>query len=219
MSKLNLADMLNFRLKERFVRIDITFCQGPLRVEVVQTRKVQDITLTNLRHAEQKNSQRQSSQVSKFLLFRLEQETYGVLLSAVKEVIGITSITRLPHFPVYFKGIINLRGTIISVIDLRAKLGLKSSDYVRMKTCIIIVEVKEHTIGIIVDDVAEVVGHTDDSIEADFTVSSTVDSRYIVGVARSADDRLTILIDIEKIFSDEDLGYLRRSLNQGIQKQ
>ncbi|MFW7380822.1 MAG: chemotaxis protein CheW [Oligoflexus sp.] len=157
--------------------------------------------------------------VSKYLLFRLGEETYGILLSSVKEVIGITSITRIPHFPPYFKGIINLRGTIISVIDLRAKLNLKATEYVRMKTCIIIVEVNDHTIGVIVDDVAEVVGHHENAIESDFTVSSNVDSRYIVGVARSETDRLTILIDIEKIFSAEDLGYLKKSLNHGIQKQ
>ena len=146
----------------------------------------------------------------KNLVFSLENERYGIPLSTVKEVIGLTSIMPLPHVPDFFKGLINLRGRIISVIDLRIKLGLPSSEYIPKKTSIIITDVNELTIGTIVDNVEEVVGFDCKQVENNIDISSSVHRNYILGVAKAKENKLVLLLDIRKVLSPDELELIEK---------
>jgi len=146
----------------------------------------------------------------KNLIFSLDSEKYGVPLSTVKEVIGMTNITPIPHVPEFFKGLINLRGKIISVIDLRLKLGLKSTDYKAKQTSIIITDVNELTIGTIVDDVEEVVGFSSDQIEHNLDIASSIQREFIDGVAKAENNALVLLLDIRKVLNEEELELIKK---------
>jgi purine-binding chemotaxis protein CheW len=122
---------------------------------------------------------------SKYLVFDLMDERYGVPLSSVKEVIGLTDITVVPNVPTFFKGLINLRGKIISIIDLRSKLKLQQADYEDKKTTIIIAEIDDFTIGTIVDDVREVANFENSQIEHGLDIQSNAGREYITGVAKT----------------------------------
>jgi purine-binding chemotaxis protein CheW len=146
----------------------------------------------------------------KYLVFQLHQECFGIPLSTVKEVIGLTEITAIPQVPEYFRGLINLRGRIISVLDLRTKLRLPETEYVGKKTCIVIVEIKDLVIGAIVDDVQQVAGFMSDQIESGLDMRSSVNQEFVTGVARTEGRRLIILLDIGKVLDADDLILLRQ---------
>lgn len=152
----------------------------------------------------------------KNLIFALAEEKYGIPLSTVKEVIGLTSITPLPHMPPFFKGLINLRGQIISVIDLRLKLGLPSGELEPKKTSIIIMDVNELTIGTIVDDVEEVVGFEVEQVETDLDIASSVRREYVLGIAKAEDNKLVLLLDIRKVLSAEELELITRETKASL---
>lgn len=150
----------------------------------------------------------------KYLVFKLHEECYGIPLSSVKEVIGLTEITGIPQVPDFFKGLINLRGRIISVLDLRAKLHLPPAEYEEKKTCIIIVEIQDLVIGIIVDDVQQVAGFMSDQIEADIDIQSSVHRDAITGVAKADQRKLIVLLDIGKALHADDMILLRDQYNK-----
>jgi len=157
-------------------------------------------------HASKHNDKR-----NKYLIFSLQEEQYGIPLSEVKEVIGMTdNLTPVPHTPKFFRGLINLRGKIISVLDLRTKLALPSEEYVPKKTTIIITEVSDFTIGVIVDGVNEVVGFEPSEIEKNIDIQSKVSRDFIIGVAKRAS--LILLLDLEKTLSVNEMGLLRQTL-------
>lgn len=145
----------------------------------------------------------------KYLIFSLLDEYFGVPLSSVKEVIGLSEITCVPNVPLYFKGLINLRGKIISVIDLRTKLKLTSTDYDEKKNCIIIVEIEDFVIGTIVDDVSAVSGFLNDQIEKNLDIQSDVSREFVTGVAKTGDKKLTLLLDIGKVLSVDELKFIK----------
>lgn len=148
---------------------------------------------------------------SKYLVFTLDTKRYGIPLSSVKEVIGMTEFTPVPDRPRFFKGLINLRGKIHSVIDLRTKLALSEIEYQEKKTSIIITEIGGGVVGSIVDDVIEVANFEHDQIEESLSIShNTGKDEYILGVAKTKDQALTLLLDVTKILSDEELGFLRQ---------
>ncbi|WP_283132568.1 chemotaxis protein CheW [Enterovibrio norvegicus] len=140
----------------------------------------------------------------KNLIFSLADEQYGIPLSSVKEVIGLVKVTPIPHVPPFFKGLINLRGRIISVIDLRLKLGLEETEYEAKRTSIVISDVNALTIGSIVDDVNEVIGFDEEQIERELEISHSIKRDYIAGVAK-AKDNLVLLLDINKVLDPDDL--------------
>ncbi|MFW5887282.1 MAG: chemotaxis protein CheW [Bacteriovoracia bacterium] len=146
---------------------------------------------------------------NKHLVFSLKDEKYGIPLSVVKEVIGMTEITPIPHVPVYFKGLINLRGKIISVIDLRVKLEVGKAEISPKKTCIIITEINDLIIGVIVDEVEEVAGFEPSQMEHNLDIQSKVSKDFITGVAKISDRRLILLLDISKTLSLEELNILK----------
>ncbi|KXF82440.1 chemotaxis protein CheW [Enterovibrio coralii] len=154
---------------------------------------------TSATHGDTKKRRNQKN-----LIFSLDNEQYGIPLSSVKEVIGMVNVTPIPHVPSFFKGLLNLRGRIISVIDLRLKLGLEEKPYEPKKTSIIISDVNALTIGTIVDDVNEVVGFDEEQIEQNLDIANSIKRDYISGVAK-ASNNLVLLLDIQKVLDPDEL--------------
>jgi len=141
------------------------------------------------------------SQELQLVAFRLGNETYAVDIQQVQEIIRMQQITRVPGAPFFVEGVINLRGRIIPVIDLRKRLGLprgEETDEVR----IVVVEVPPHKVGMIVDAVEEVLRLSEENIEAPSSLVASVDEQYLKGVGKS-EDRLVVLLDLEEILKKE----------------
>lgn len=152
------------------------------------------------------------SKKGKVLIFSLDGSFYGTPLSSVKEIIGIQEEIRpIPQSPEYFKGLINLRGKVVSVIDLRKKLSLKASEYVSKKTSIVIFDLHDSVIGCVVDSVDEVVAIEESAIERNLDIAGGVDKRYVQGVAKLKSYNLVVLLDIAKTLSNADVILLKEA--------
>jgi purine-binding chemotaxis protein CheW len=145
------------------------------------------------------------------LVFQIGEENYAVPLNQVKEVIAQTKITPVPHVPSYFKGLINLRGKVISTIDLKEKLGIGVRRDQSKRPCVVISELDDLVLGGIVDDVLEVVGVTEAQIERRLDIQSKVSREYIQGAVRFENRALTILLDFSRVLDVEELSQLRKS--------
>ncbi len=143
-----------------------------------------------------------ASEASRFLTFSLNDEQYAVPLLKVKEVIALTETTPVPYSPPHFKGIMNLRGQVISIIDLRMKLKMPKAD-ASGETAIIILDLSPLSLGVIVDSVESVLAVGNEEIQPPPDMGGK-DTAYIRGVTRK-DKRLILLLDIEKTLSVEDL--------------
>ena len=143
----------------------------------------------------------------KLLTFSLGGEGYGVSILKVKEIIGMLDITSVPRTPDFIKGVINLRGKIIPVMDLRIKFGMDEQTY-NERTCIIVVEIElkgnQRLIGVVVDMVSEVVNILASDIEPPPEYGSKVEHNYILGIGKIK-DRVVIIVDINEIFQCEDV--------------
>ncbi|MPM80801.1 Chemotaxis protein CheW [bioreactor metagenome] len=135
------------------------------------------------------------------VVFRLATEEYGLPITKVQEINRLMPITKLPQTPNFMEGIINLRGRIIPVIDLRKRFELAVEDYTD-DTRIIVVDFNGQTVGVIVDAVTEVVRLTSGNIEPPPN-NSVLDARYIQGVGKM-DNRLLILLDVDQIFTSQE---------------
>jgi len=135
----------------------------------------------------------------KFLTFFLGEEEYGLEILKVQEINGMMPVTRVPRVPDYVRGVINLRGKIIPVIDLRLKFGMDPVGETE-ETCIIVVHSGGVQTGIIVDRVSEVMDISGDEIEEAPSFGVDIDTDYILGMAKS-DGRVKILLDIDKILA------------------
>lgn len=155
-------------------------------------------------------------QKRKHLIFALGSESFAIPLSQVKEVIGLTNITPIPHAPSYFKGLINLRGRIISIIDIKEKIKASGQTTEAHKPCIIISEVEDLLIGAIVDDVVEVIGIEESQIETKMDLTEDASQDYITGVIKVESKPLTLRIDIGKVFGVQEIKMLRKSTSQQI---
>jgi purine-binding chemotaxis protein CheW len=142
----------------------------------------------------------------KYLTFELASEEYGLEILKVREIIGMMDITAVPRTPEYVKGVVNLRGKVIPVIDLRLKFGMKEAD-VTDETCIIVVDVDGIEMGIIVDKVSEVLDIISNDIESAPKFGSSVDTNFILGMGK-ASERVSILLDITKVLSYSDVSFL-----------
>ena len=147
----------------------------------------------------------------KYLTFSLAGEEYGIGILKVKEIIGMMEITRVPQTPSYVKGVINLRGKVIPVIDLRKKFGLEDGEYTE-RTCVVVVEVLRDggqiLIGSVVDSVSEVLNIKDGEIEETPDFGVRLDTQYILGMAK-AGDGIKLLLDIDKVLGNEELTAFR----------
>lgn len=147
------------------------------------------------------NTKQEYDELLQLVSFNLEKEEYGVDILKVREINKMMQLTKVPNSPYYVEGVINLRGKIIPVVDLRTKLGMTKREYDK-NTRIIVVEVEEKTLGFIVDQVSEVLRIPKSVTEAPPELVSGVDSEYITSVGK-LDDRLLILLDLNKVFTNE----------------
>jgi purine-binding chemotaxis protein CheW len=136
--------------------------------------------------------------------FKLGREEYGISILQVQEIKRMTGITRVPHTPDYLRGVINLRGSVLPVIDLKARLKLAAQEYTD-DTRIIIVKIDEISVGMIVDAVSEVMAIAQENIEAPQTSTSVVAANYISGVGK-LENRLVILLNLEAIIGNNQEG-------------
>lgn len=132
---------------------------------------------------------------NQYLTFKLKEEEYAISILSVKEIIGIKKITKIPNIPNYIKGVINLRGNIIQVVDLREKFELGLKDYDKF-TVIIIIEVKNKLIGILVDQVKDVANIKDEDIQTTISKNVDLDEEYINGIAK-VENSLVVILNIE----------------------
>lgn len=149
----------------------------------------------------QKSPRESAAKEGKYLTFALEQEEYGVEILQVREIIGLMEITSVPQVPGYVRGVINLRGKIIPVIDLRLKFAMPKADYTA-ETCIIVVDSNNTLMGVVVDRVCEVLDIPAEHIEPTPCFGARVQSDFIKGLGKVG-QKVKILLDIEKIlFAD-----------------
>ena len=146
----------------------------------------------------------------KYLTFSMASEEYGIGILKIKEIIGMMSITTVPQTPEFIKGVINLRGKVIPVIDLRLRFGMTANDYTE-RTCIIVVEIPGLSgtvmIGIVVDSVSEVLSIKGDEIEETPTFGTKLNTDYILGMAKM-DGGVKILLDIDRVLSRDEMNML-----------
>ena len=141
-------------------------------------------------------------EVIQLVTFRLKDETYGINVMQVQEVLRVTEIAPVPGAPPYVLGIVNLRGNVVTVIDTRSRFGLPSTE-VDDASRIVIIESEEQVVGILVDSVAEVVELRHSEIDSAPNVGKDESARYIQGVANHDDD-LLIVVDLNKLLSEEE---------------
>jgi purine-binding chemotaxis protein CheW len=137
-----------------------------------------------------------------WVTFRLENETYGINVMQVQEVLRYTEIAPVPGAPAYVLGIINLRGNVVTVIDTRHRFGLPPAD-VTDNTRIVIIEAEKHVVGILVDAVAEVVYLRQSEIETAPNVGNDDSAKFIQGVCHK-NNELLILVDLDKMLSEQE---------------
>ena len=144
----------------------------------------------------------EDTQKDKYLTFTLGEELYGIDIRAVIEIIGIMPITKVPEVPAYVQGIINLRGKIIPVVDMRLRFGQEYRPY-SDRTCVIIISVNDVLIGLIIDGVSEVLTIPENSIVPPPELKS-VRNRYVKNIGKLAEEKVVLLPDWKKLFSTED---------------
>ncbi|MDE1514587.1 MULTISPECIES: chemotaxis protein CheW [Vibrio] len=143
-----------------------------------------------------------NDEVLQWVTFQLEEETYGINVMQVREVLRYTEIAPVPGAPDYVLGIINLRGNVVTVIDTRSRFGLMQGE-ITDNTRIIVIESERQVIGILVDSVAEVVYLRSSEIDSTPSVGTDESSKFIQGVS-NRDGKLLILVDLNKFLSDEE---------------
>lgn len=153
---------------------------------------------------------KQVSREGKYLTFSLAGEEYGIGILKVKEIIGLMAITPVPKTPEHIKGVINLRGKVIPVVDLRLKFGMACGESTE-RTCIIVTEIatggNKIAMGIVVDSVSEVLNIKTAEIENTPNFGSRLDTAYILGMAKIGAN-VKILLDIDKVMSDDEISQL-----------
>jgi len=137
-----------------------------------------------------------------FVVFQLSKETYGVDISKVWEIITMQPITQVPHTAEFIEGIINLRGRVIPVIDLRKRFNLPEDEFTR-STRIVVIEISGNTLGMIVDGVSEVLRIPSDIVEPPPPAITNIDADYLQGVAK-LEDRLIILLNLDKVLTKQE---------------
>jgi purine-binding chemotaxis protein CheW len=143
-----------------------------------------------------------NDEVLQWVTFHLEEETYGINVMQVQEVLRYSEIAPVPGAPAYVLGIINLRGNVVTVIDTRTRFGLNSAE-VTDNSRIVIIEAEKQVIGILVDSVAEVVYLRSSEIDSAPNIGTEESAKFIQGVS-NRDDELLILVDLNKLLSDEE---------------
>ena len=139
---------------------------------------------------------------NQYLTFRLAEEEYGVEILKVQEIKGYSAITPIPNTPAYLKGVMNLRGTIVPVVDLRSKFSMAQTDHNQF-TVIIVVTVGTKVMGLLVDAVSDVLNIPKGDVQATPDFGGQVDARYINGMAKMG-EKLVVLLDIDRVMGGID---------------
>ena len=153
-----------------------------------------------------------NGRAGKYLTFKLAAEEYGLEILKVREIIGLMDITKVPQTPHYVRGVINLRGKVIPVLELRLKFGMESTEDTE-QTCIVVVEVSAEQsslmTGIVVDSVSEVLDIVEDQIEDAPSFGAGIDTDFILGIGKIKDD-VKILLDIDKVLNISEMSSITR---------
>ncbi|HNV58389.1 MAG TPA: chemotaxis protein CheW [Rhodoferax sp.] len=145
-----------------------------------------------------------SSEAREYLTFRLDQEEYGIDILKVQEIRGYEPPTRVANAPDFIKGVVNLRGTIVPIVDMRLKFNCSKVEY-NAFTVVIILNLRSRIVGVVVDSVSDVMELPAESIKAAPEIDSVIDSGAVLGLG-SLGDRMLILLDIERLMSATDMG-------------
>lgn len=155
---------------------------------------------------QQLDYEEEDTQKDKFLAFTIGNEVYGLEIKYVIEIIGIQEITEVPELPEYIRGIINLRGKIISVMDVRLRFRKPIKEY-NDRTCIIVVEVKGVAVGLIVDTVSEVISISEEHIVPPPELNKSQSNRYIKGIGKIGNE-IKLIVDCGTLLNDEEVQVL-----------
>lgn len=158
----------------------------------------------------QDNIVEEDTQKDRYLIFYIDNESYGIEIKYVTEIIGIQTITEVPELPDYVKGIINLRGQIIPVMDVRLRFKKEPKEY-NDRTCIIVINIMDMSVGLIVDGVSEVVTIDESNVSALPHINQASYNRYIKSIGKIGNE-VRLLIDCEKLLTDEDFENLNEVL-------
>lgn len=152
------------------------------------------------------------ARAGKYLTFRLAEEAYGLSIMKVQEIIGMMKITRVPRVPAFIRGVVNLRGRVIPVVDLRLKFGLEQIESTE-RTCIIVLQIKkgdqEITVGVLVDEVSEVMDLIDDQVEPPPTFGTQVNAGFLIGVGK-VEEKVLMLLDIDKVLTTDEMTNMKK---------
>lgn len=151
-----------------------------------------------------KNLDASSNGTREYLTFRLDQEEYGIDILKVQEIRGYEPPTRIANAPQFIKGVVNLRGTIVPIVDMRIKFNCSHAEYNNF-TVVIILNLRDRVVGVVVDSVSDVMELTRENIRTAPDIESAIDNSCIQGLG-SVGDRMLILLDIEKLMSNVDMG-------------
>jgi purine-binding chemotaxis protein CheW len=150
--------------------------------------------------------QEEDTQKNKFLTFAIGKEVYGIEIKYVTEIIGIQQITQIPEVPDFVKGIINLRGKIIPVIDVRLKFKKEPMEY-NDRTCVIVIDIEKLSVGLIVDNVSEVIVIPEENVVPPPGNKSGFINKYIKGIGKVGND-VKLLLDCQKLLNDDEVDVL-----------
>lgn len=145
-----------------------------------------------------------------FLAFHLGNEEYGIDILKVQEIRGYESVTRIANAPEYIKGVVNLRGTIVPIIDMRIKFNLGEPSYDQF-TVVIVLNINGRIVGMVVDSVSDVTTLTPEQIRTAPEMGTAMSTDYLIGLG-TVDDRMLILVDIDKLMSSVDMGLVEPAL-------
>lgn len=146
-----------------------------------------------------------------FLTFVLGEEHYALDIMAVKEIRGYEPVTRIANAPGFIKGVLNLRGDIVPIVDLRMKFNVGEASYTEF-TIVIMLNVEGRIVGVVVDGVSDVIALAEEEVRPPPEFGVAFDSQYLVGLA-TIDEQLVILVDIEKLISSEELSLFEQKQN------
>ena len=156
------------------------------------------------------NQARSAGEVSgnEFLAFTLGKEEYGIDILKVQEIRGYEPVTRIANAPDFIKGVVNLRGIIVPIVDMRIKFNLGEPSYDQF-TVVIILNIAGRVMGMVVDSVSDVTTLTSDQIKAAPEMGTTFDTDYLIGLG-TLDERMLILVDIDKLMSSDEMGLIEK---------
>jgi purine-binding chemotaxis protein CheW len=164
------------------------------------------------------------AQTTQYLSFNLDDEVFALDISKVREVLEYTTVTKVPQTPAFMQGVINLRGSVVPVIDMRLKFGMSVTEKT-INTCVIIVEINldGHTtvLGAMADSVQEVFELEADQIEPAPEIGTRLNTEFIKGMGKRNDDEFIIILDIDKVFSSEEVAMVQEvcPIKEKIDKQ